>query len=119
MGLAQRIMEKRGLSTICLTQMPYVTGKLGVPRALAVEFPFGMIWGRPGDHETHRLVMRQMLQAAQEITTPGTIAESDLLWPDDLTALRDWFPKEPPPWLASPEKVQQMMDFIQHGNPLE
>jgi len=118
-GLAQRIMEKKGLSTICLTQMPYVTEKICVPRAMAVEFPFGMIWGRPGDHETHCLVMRHMLQAVQEITSPGTIVESALRWPDDLTALRDWFPKESPPWLTSPEKIQQMMDFIQHGNPLE
>jgi hypothetical protein len=112
-------MEKSGLTTISLTQMPYITEKIGVPRAMAIEFPFGMIWGRPGDHETHRLILRHMLQAAQDISSPGTIVESSLYWPDELTALRDWWPKEKAPWLTSPEKVQLMMDFVQHGNPMK
>jgi D-proline reductase (dithiol) PrdB len=107
------------MASVSLTQMPYVTQKIGVPRAVAVEFPFGMIWGLPNDRIMHRTILMHLLDAAENIKRPGTIVELPYTWPEDLTEKRDWFPKEPPPWLTSKEKIQQMLDFIQSGNPLE
>ncbi len=99
--------------------MPFITEKIGVPRAVAVEFPFGMIWGLPGDGEMHEKLMKHMLDAAETIAEPGTIIELPYEWPEELRKKRDWFPKEPTPWLASQEGINQMMEFLQHGNPLE
>lgn len=112
-------MENKGLVTVSLSQMPYITEKIGVPRAVAVEFPFGMIWGQPGDREMHRRVIGHMVRAAVEITGPGTIVELPYSWPEELFKKRDWFPAEKPPWMASQEKIREMLDFLQHGNPLE
>jgi hypothetical protein len=118
-GLAQRVLEERGLVTVSLTNMPFITKKIGVPRAVAVEFPFGMIWGHPGEREMHRDVMLQMLEAVETTEKPGTIIELPFTWPDADFKKRDWFPAEPTPWLASQEGINEMLEFIQHGDPLE
>ena len=99
--------------------MPFITEKIGVPRALAVEFPFGMIWGHPGDGEMHKIIMLSMLDAVETIKTPGTIIELPYTWAEEDFKKRDWFPREPTPWMASQEKINEMLEFIQHGDPLE
>jgi hypothetical protein len=104
--------------TVSLTQMPYVTEKIGVPRALALEFPFGMIYGRPGDHGMQLRILRDMLEAAEEADGPGWIKELPYTWPEEEFRKRDWFPTEPPPWMTDQDKINEMLEFIQHGNPL-
>jgi hypothetical protein len=118
-GLAQRAIEKQGMVTVSLTNMPFITEKIGVPRAVAVEFPFGMIWGRPGDEEMHKKIMVHMLEAVETIDKPGTIIELPYIWPEEDRKKRDWFPKEPVPWIASQKGINQMLEFMQHGNPME
>jgi hypothetical protein len=118
-GLAQRELEKRGLVTVSLTNMPFITAKIGVPRAVAVEFPFGMIWGHPGDHAMHERIMRHLLEAAESIEQPGTIVELPYEWPEEDFKKRDWFPEEKPPWLSSQENIDEMIAFIREGYPLE
>jgi glycine reductase complex component B subunit gamma len=112
-------MESRGLATVSLTNMPFVTEKIGVPRAVAVEFPFGMIWGHPEDREMQGRLLEHMFEAVETIREPGTIIELPYTWPEEDFRKRDWFPKEPTPWLASQEGINQMMDFLQHGDPME
>lgn len=119
MGLAQRSLEESGLVTVSLTNMPFVTEKIGVPRAVAVEFPFGMIWGHPGEREMHRDIMLHMLEAVETIEKPGTIIELPHAWPEEDFKKRNWFPEEPPPWMSSQENINDMLEFIQHGDPLE
>ena len=112
-------MEERGLVTVSLTNMPFVTEKIGVPRAVAVEFPFGMIWGHPGEREMHQGIMARMLEAVEAIDVPGTIIELPCTWPEEDFRKRDWFPKEPTPWLASQEGINEMLEFLQNGDPME
>ena len=119
MGLAQRSLEESGLVTVSLTNMPFITEKIGVPRAVAVEFPFGMIWGHPGEREMHRDIMLHMLEAVETIEKPGTIIELPYTWPEEDFKKRDWFSPEPPPWMSSQENITEMLGFIQHGDPLE
>jgi len=118
-GLAQRGLEERGLVTVSLTNMPFITEKIGVPRAVAVEFPFGMIWGHPGEREMQRDIMLHMLEAVETTEKPGTIIELPYTWPDEDLKKRDWFSPEPPPWMSSQENITEMLEFIQHGDPLE
>jgi hypothetical protein len=112
-------MEARGLVTVSLTNMPFITEKIGVPRAVAVEFPFGMIWGHPGDRRMEREIMLHMLDAVETIEKPGTIVELPYTWPEEEFRKRDWFPKEPTPWMSSQEGINEMLEFVQHGNPME
>jgi hypothetical protein len=112
-------VEKAGIVTVSLTNMPFVTEKIGVPRAVAVEFPFGMIWGRPGDEETHKKILAPLLDAFETIDKPGTIIELPYTWPEEERKKKDWFPKEPTPWAASQEGITQMVEFLQHGDPME
>jgi hypothetical protein len=78
--------------------MPFFAEKIGTPRTLAVEFPFGHMLGRPGDRETQLSVIRAALQMLEESPEPGAIRELDLEWPQPLDeAKRDWQPPEPSP----------------------
>ena len=86
------------MSTVLVTVMPYWAERLGVPRTLGVEFPYGHPLGRPGDRDTQTLVIREALRLLEEATGPGEIRELDYVWPQDLDeAKKDWQPLEPSP----------------------
>ena len=86
------------MSTVLVTMMPYWTERLGVPRTVGVEFPYGHSLGRPGDRDTQTGIVRSALGLLEEATQTGEIRELDYVWPQDLDeAKRDWQPAEPSP----------------------
>ena len=86
------------MSTVLVTMMPYWAERLGVPRTVGVEFPFGHPLGRPGDRDTQTGIIREALRLLEEATGPGEIRELDYMWPQDLDeAKKDWQPPEPSP----------------------
>ena len=86
------------MSTVLVTVMPYWAERLGVPRTVGVEFPYGHPLGRPGDRDTQTRIIREALRLLEEATGPGEIRELDYVWPQDLDeAKRDWQPLEPSP----------------------
>ncbi len=98
--LAQ-VFEAAGFSTVMVTSMPYWSEKLGVPRTLAVEFPYGHMLGMPKDREMQTKVIRAALSALEEAREPGTIRELDIEWPRPFDeAKKDWQPLEPSPIIA-------------------
>jgi hypothetical protein len=99
--------------------MPFVIEKIGVPRAVAVEFPFSMVWGHPGDRGMQLRILGHMLEAAETIERAGTIVELPYTWPEEDLRKRDWFPVEAPPWMTDQEKIGEMLSFIGSGDPLE
>jgi len=93
-----RTFEEAGLSTVLVTVMPYWAERLGVPRTVGVEFPYGHPLGQPGDRDTQTRIIREALRLLEEATGPGEIRELDYVWPQDLDeAKRDWQPLEPSP----------------------
>jgi len=52
------------------------------PRALFVHFPYGAPLGPASDRDVQRAVIRSALDVLVSATTPGTIVESDVDWPD-------------------------------------
>ena len=93
-----RTFEEAGLSTVLVTVMPYWAERLGVPRTVGVEFPYGHPLGRPGDSDTQMGIIRAALRMLEETTGPGEIRELDYVWPRDLDeAKKDWQPPEPSP----------------------
>ena len=93
-----RTLEKAGLSTLLITPMPYWAEKVGTPRTLAIEYPFGHPLGLPGQPEMQLDVMIEALEALQSISLPGTVIHSDLRWPEPVEkAIESWQPHEASP----------------------
>lgn len=96
-----RTLEAHGLATILVTNMPFWAEKIGVPRTLAVEFPFGHMLGQPGDVAMQRRVVLQALDVLRTAEAPGTIVHSDEVWPvPAVEAMKAWQPVEPSPVIA-------------------
>ena len=86
------------MSTVLVTMMPYWSERIGAPRTVGVEFPYGHTLGRPGDVETQMGVIRAALRLLEEARSPGEIVHLDYVWPQGLEeAKRDWQPLEPSP----------------------
>jgi hypothetical protein len=93
-----RTFERAGLSTILVTNMPFWAEKIGVPRTLAVEFPFGHTLGQPHNVAQQRRVIEQALAVLETSQAPGTIVHAPETWPvPQKEALAAWQPQEPSP----------------------
>jgi hypothetical protein len=79
-GLVQRGIEAAGFSTISISMMPELTVTAGVPRIAAVEHPFGMTLGPPGDTERQLAVLRAALRASEEVSEPGSVVHLPFEW---------------------------------------
>ncbi len=98
MPVLARTLENNGLSTILVTGMPYWAEKVGVPRTLAVEFPFGHTLGLPNDAELQRRVILEALEVLRTASAPGEIIHSHEQWPEPHREwLKLWQPPKPSP----------------------
>lgn len=98
MPVLARSLETAGLSTILVTMMPFWVEKIGVPRTLAVEHPFGHTLGAPHDSVGQRRVILQALDVLEQANSPGEIVHSKETWPIPLEeAVEAWQPAEPSP----------------------
>lgn len=78
--------------------MPFWAERIGAPRVLAVEFPFGHTLGQPHDADQQMRVIRQALDVLETAENPGTIVHSPEPWPvPPKEASADWQPDEPSP----------------------
>jgi glycine reductase complex component B subunit gamma len=94
-GLVQREIESAGFSTISLSMMPDLTASVGVPRIAAIEHPFGLTLGLPGDVERQIEVLRSTLRALEEISQPGGVVYLPFEW--NATEKVKMYPPESPP----------------------
>ncbi len=93
--------------------MPYWSNRIGVPRTLAVEFPFGHTLGQPHNVEQQTRVLKQALDVLETADSPGTIVHSEEIWPvPQKEAYKGWQPKEPSPIIQyiAPRFRQMMKD---------
>lgn len=101
-----------------VTNMPYWAEKVGVPRTLAVEFPFGHILGQPHNREQQRRVIRQALKVLEAAEAPGTIVHSAEKWPAPFEeALHDSHPETPSPITADMGRyIGQFLRGLRRGD---
>ncbi len=86
------------MSSVLATVMPYWAERLGAPRTVGVEFPYGHPLGQPGDRDIQMGIIREALRLLEEAAGPGEIRELEYVWPQELDeAKRDWQPPEPSP----------------------
>ena len=95
MGLVAREIEAAGFSTISLSMMPELTASVGVPRIAAIEHPFGLTLGLPGDAARQLAVLRATLRALEEVSQPGTVVHLPFEW--NSSEKLNLYPPQAPP----------------------
>jgi D-proline reductase (dithiol) PrdB len=74
-GLVQRAIEAAGVPTVSVSMLRPMTRKIGVPRAIGVDFPLGHPFGFPGQSSRQRRILSGMARLAAEAVFPGTIVD--------------------------------------------
>jgi glycine/betaine/sarcosine/D-proline reductase family selenoprotein B len=93
-----RTFEAAGFSTVVISQMPVMGERLGAPRTLGVEFPFGYPCGLPGEPALQTRVLRAALALLTSRSTPPVVEDFPESWPGDFNEWKTrWHPKEPAP----------------------
>ena len=59
------------------------TESVNPPRAAFVDMPLGYTAGRPNEPEFQRDLLRKVFKAAENIDSPGSIVDLDVVWSDD------------------------------------
>jgi hypothetical protein len=75
--------------------IPDLTASTGARRIAAVEHPFGLTVGLPGDAVGQLAVLRATFQALATISEPGGVVDLQFKWNDD--AILNTLPPQPPP----------------------
>ena len=95
------MFEQAGISTVLITMAPYWAEQHGVPRALAVEFPFAHPIGPIDDKNLQTQVLQEAIAVLGQARGPNTIVHSELAWPgDEREWRRAWQPSEASPLVA-------------------
>ena len=101
MPVLARAIEAAGISTVFVTMVPSWAERRGVPRTLAVEFPFGHPLGKAGASDQQLGVIRHALQVLGDASKPGEIEHHDEVWEGDEREWRKrWQPTEASPIIA-------------------
>ena len=94
MGLVARVVEGAGVSTAALSWIPELSVAVGTPRVVGIAHPGSVPFGRPGDAEGQRAVLRAALEAAASMVEPGARVDLPFEWP---AGARVPGPPQPPP----------------------
>ena len=69
-GLAQQIIEQRGIPTASITLLENITRKIRPPRALSVPYPLGYPLGEPNDARLQTEVLLDLLELLNRTDVP-------------------------------------------------
>ena len=96
MGQAANLLEENGFSTVVLTPTHEFNRAVGIPRSVAIEYPYGRLLGQAGDRQGQRDVLLAALAMLSEADAPGKTKHLPLTWPE---APKDthWHPPEMSP----------------------
>lgn len=98
MPVLARTLEASGFCTVLVTSMPYWAERVGVPRTLGIEFPFGHTLGEPHNASQQMYVIQEALEVLSSASGPGEIQSSSESWPGSVEeAIEAWQPTEPSP----------------------
>lgn len=89
-------MEKAGFSTIVLTPTHDFNRSVGIPRSVAIEYPYGRPVGQVNDRDGQREVLLATLSCLEKSSTPGEISHLPFNWPVDPKETH-WHPPEMSP----------------------
>ncbi|MFQ5692445.1 MAG: hypothetical protein ACE5IM_05305 [Nitrospinota bacterium] len=96
MGLLQREIERAGIPTVSISNVPEITERVCVPRAVFIQYPFGRLLGDVGDRQGQRRVCDAMAETLVSAEGPNHYRHLPDAWPEPPEATK-WRPDEPPP----------------------
>ncbi len=102
-GLLQREIEKAGIPTVSISNIPETTERVCVPRAAFIQYPFGRQLGDVGDREGQRRVVGDMCALLEEAEGPVSYRHLPYEWPEPPEQTK-WRPDVPAPIFAIREK---------------
>lgn len=85
MGLIARLLEAKGIATICMSSAYSITAAVNPPRAVFLDFPLGHTAGKADDLAGQRHILIDTLRALETINVPGTIVPLPYRFSDDET----------------------------------
>lgn len=75
MGLIASVIEKTGISTVCLTLLREVAVKVKPPRTLFVPFPHGYPLGKPHQPELQHHVLHEALKLLKVVSAESVLRD--------------------------------------------
>jgi hypothetical protein len=99
-GLAARYLEEKGFCTLVLTPTPDFNRAVGIPRSIAIEYPYGRPVGQVGDREGQRRVLLATLAVFEKSRKPGEVHHLPFTWPEDPKETH-WHPPEMSPLIKT------------------
>ncbi len=109
MGLVARAVEAVGIPTVVLNMIWVFQKLIGMPRVVAIEYPFGRPYGDVGDAERQRAVLRAALGVAESAPAPGHVEHLPFRWHQPPKETK-WHPAEPSPIIALMTKRRPASD---------
>jgi len=101
-------MEENGLSTVVLTPMPEFHRAVGIPRSVAIAYPFGRLFGEVGNAAGQLEILTQTLTMLDEADAPGQIKHLANRWPETPKDAK-WHPPEISPIIkANLETIKKL-----------
>jgi hypothetical protein len=88
-----RSLEEAGFSTVNLTPSPEYHNEVGIPRVVAIEYPFGRPVGQVDDVEGHYQVLMAVLACFANAGKPGQVFHLPFTWPEAPKETK-WQPPE-------------------------
>jgi len=84
-GLVARVVEERGIATVCISTGRDLTAQVMPPRTLFVNHPMGNAFGAPGDVAMQRAILEQALNLAVNADHGGVLVDAPVAWPTPFT----------------------------------
>ena len=100
MGLAARFLEEKGFSTVVLTPTWEFHRAVGIPRQVAIEYPYGRPVGQVGNAAEQREILTETLSFLQNSQTPGAVRHLPHRWPEKPKETH-WHPPQMSPIIAA------------------
>lgn len=80
MGLVCRVLEERGIATVCVATGRDLIAQVKPPRALFVNHPMGNNFGAPGDATMQRDILQTALAMIHNPVAAGQLNDYPTTW---------------------------------------
>lgn len=74
------MVEAAGIPTVALSVNRGYSERVRAPRTVFLNFPYGSVFGEPGDSARQRDVLLRMLAMLESADRPGAILDLPLRW---------------------------------------
>lgn len=80
MGLIQRELESKGITTVGISIAKEISMQVKPPRTLFIPYPFGHPFGEPLKPKQHKRILIDLLNILETAEPPYTLIESSYRW---------------------------------------